>query len=249
SRSVRHSRRGPLPRGRSRPDGRPTSAATLRRSSASPRLRSPSPSASLSITRAGRTAGGVTDVQWRKDTTLRVGPLRVQVMGNQDGLCTCLVIFDGAHKLIGSTPSCLRGASINSRRRQRATCYSDSMSDQFWPFRLEGDEQDSSSILNDPIPEHPTKDHIPRRIRMAGETRAVKAVTSVEEKQKFSAEAEAAHEEALLHRQEARKEKAEAEQAEILLASKKRAEADELAKNQHHKVYVFDKVVEESSVK
>jgi len=23
-------------------------------------------------------------------------------MGNQDGLCTCLVIFDGAHKLIGS---------------------------------------------------------------------------------------------------------------------------------------------------
>jgi len=41
-------------------------------------------------------------VQWRKDTTLRVGPLRVQVMGNQDGLCTCLVIFDGAHKLIGS---------------------------------------------------------------------------------------------------------------------------------------------------
>lgn len=84
---------------------------------------------------------------------------------------------------------------------------------------------------------------------MAGETKAVKAVTSVEEKAKFTAEAEAAHEEANLHKQEARKEKAEAEQAEILLASKKRAEADELAKNQHHKVYVFDKDVNESSVK
>ncbi len=39
---------------------------------------------------------------WRKDTTLRVGPLRVQVMGNQDGVCPCLVIFDGEHALIGS---------------------------------------------------------------------------------------------------------------------------------------------------
>lgn len=84
---------------------------------------------------------------------------------------------------------------------------------------------------------------------MAGETKAVKAVTSIEEKEKFAAEAEAAHEEALLHKQEARKEKAEAEQAEILLASKRRAEADELAKNQHNKVYVFDKDVNESSVK
>lgn len=84
---------------------------------------------------------------------------------------------------------------------------------------------------------------------MAAATRPVKEVVSVEERQKFTAEAEAAHEEALLHRQEARKEKAEAEQAEILLASKKRAEADELAKNQHNKVYVFDKDVNESSVK
>ena len=41
-------------------------------------------------------------MKWRKDTTLRVGPLRVQVMGNQDGLCSCLVIYDGAHKAIGS---------------------------------------------------------------------------------------------------------------------------------------------------
>ena len=41
-------------------------------------------------------------MQWRKDTTLRVGPLRVQIMGNQDGLCSCIVIFDGEHALIGS---------------------------------------------------------------------------------------------------------------------------------------------------
>lgn len=84
---------------------------------------------------------------------------------------------------------------------------------------------------------------------MAGNTRAVKAVTSVEEKEKFKAEAEAAHEEALLHKAEARKETAEAKQAEILLASKQRAEADELAKNAYHKVYVFDKDVNEGSVK
>ena len=56
----------------------------------------------LSTTRAGRTAGGGTDVKWRKDTTLRVGPLRVQIMGNRDGICECLVIYDGAHKLVGS---------------------------------------------------------------------------------------------------------------------------------------------------
>lgn len=41
-------------------------------------------------------------MQWRKDTTLRVGPLRVQVMGNTDGICSCLVIFDDEHALIGS---------------------------------------------------------------------------------------------------------------------------------------------------
>lgn len=84
---------------------------------------------------------------------------------------------------------------------------------------------------------------------MAGETRAVKAVTSVEEKDKFKAEAEAARQEAKLHVAETRKETAEAKQAEILLRSKQRAEDDELAKNQHHKVYVFDKAVEEGSVK
>ncbi len=84
---------------------------------------------------------------------------------------------------------------------------------------------------------------------MAAATRPVKEVVSVEEKEKFRAEAEAAHEEALLHKAEARKELAEAKQAEILLASKKRAEADELAKNQHNKVYVFDKEVNEGYVK
>lgn len=41
-------------------------------------------------------------MQWRKDTTLRVGPLRVQVMGNTDGICSCIVIFDGEHVLVGS---------------------------------------------------------------------------------------------------------------------------------------------------
>ncbi len=122
------------------------------------------------------------------------------------------------------------------------------MSDQFWPFPFTGDD-DESSVLDDPVQEHPTKARIPRRIRMASATRPVKEVVSVEEKEKFKAEAEAAHEEALLHRAEARKETAEAEQAEILLSSKKRAEADELAKNQHNKVYVFDKAVEEGSVK
>lgn len=45
---------------------------------------------------------GVIDMKWRKDTTLRVGPLRVQVMGNEDGLCSCLVVFDGEHALIGN---------------------------------------------------------------------------------------------------------------------------------------------------
>jgi ATP-dependent Clp endopeptidase proteolytic subunit ClpP len=73
--------------------------------------------------------------------------------------------------------------------------------------------------------------------------------TTIEERNKFTAEAEAAHEEAQLHRAEARKVTAEAKQAEILLAAKKRAELDELAKNQHNSVYVFDRPVDEDSVK
>lgn len=48
---------------------------------------------------------------------------------------------------------------------------------------------------------------------------------------------------------EARKKTAEAEVAEISLAAKRRAEEDELAKNVHHKVYVFDSDVNSSSVK
>lgn len=84
---------------------------------------------------------------------------------------------------------------------------------------------------------------------MATATKPVKEVTSIEEKEKFKAEAKSALAEAKLHTEQARKEKAEADQAEILLRSKQRAEADELAKNQHHKVYVFDQTVHEESVK
>lgn len=138
-----------------------------------------------------------------------------------------------------------------SRKLRRAICYSEFMSDQFWPFGPEEDKEEPS-CLDDPVPVHPIREHVPRRIRMAGETRAtraVKEVVSVEERDLFKAEAEAAREEAKLHKAEARKESAEAKQAEILLRSKERAEADELAKNQHNKVYVFDKDVNEGSVK
>lgn len=48
---------------------------------------------------------------------------------------------------------------------------------------------------------------------------------------------------------EARKLQAEAEWAEIELRSKQRAEDNELAKDVHHHVYVFDKEVTEASVK
>lgn len=50
-------------------------------------------------------------------------------------------------------------------------------------------------------------------------------------------------------KQEARKLAAEAEQQEVILRKSLRSERDELAKDTHHKVYVFDKPVAESSVK
>src|SRR5208282_5042507 len=79
------------------------------------------------------------------------------------------------------------------------------------------------------------------RRKMASARQPVKPrgeVTSVEEREKYSAEAEAAKAEAGKFRAEERRELAEAEQAEILLRSKQRAEAEELAKNQYHRVYV-----------
>lgn len=73
--------------------------------------------------------------------------------------------------------------------------------------------------------------------------------TSAEEKTKFVAEAEASLAEATLSKAEARVQIAEARQQEIVLRSKERAEKDELAKNQHHHVYVFDQPVGDASVK
>lgn len=70
-----------------------------------------------------------------------------------------------------------------------------------------------------------------------------------EQKEKFLAEAHAAEAEAELHRAETREKLARAQEAEISLRSKQRAEKDELAKDNHHHVYVFDDQVSESSVK
>lgn len=69
------------------------------------------------------------------------------------------------------------------------------------------------------------------------------------EVQKNSALAEAALAERDKHAAEARKLLAEAQQAELLVREAERKERDELAKDKHHHVYVFDKEVSESSVK
>jgi ATP-dependent protease ClpP protease subunit len=72
---------------------------------------------------------------------------------------------------------------------------------------------------------------------------------SAEEKKKFLAEAQAAESQATLFEAETRVQVAEAEQQEIVLRAKQRVEKDELAKNAHNHVYVFDQPVGESSVK
>ncbi len=115
----------------------------------------------------------------------------------------------------------------------------------FWfPF---GGEADTDPLAYHP-PQQPAKRRKVRRRRL-GASDTPTLAPSKEQKEKFVAEAHAAEAEAELHKAETREKLARAQEAEISLASKKRAEKDELAKDAHHYVYVFDDAVSEASVK
>lgn len=118
----------------------------------------------------------------------------------------------------------------------------------FWLPYFGGDNQTGDPLEYNP-PQQSQKRRKVRRKRMAAATSSTARAATTEEKQKWAAEAEAAQAEAELHKAETREKLARAQEAEISLRSKKRQEQDELAKDSHHYVYVFDDAVREESVK